>query len=542
MNLKLSFPSGVSDEVLESAVFSLPTDIDLSARKKDGHCLVTPDNIYIYSENKLISTYSIEDIEEFKCEQLIGCSMLCIKTDGRYIALCAFTQKHFLRYVEIVRLLEYYKRYGELLSEDTEDEPSCLHCGLPLNGAKECPYCAKKSALIVKLIKRMKPYKWMFMTSVGSAILLYLISIVAPYLQRLLIDDYIIPKNKYLVGFLGIMSIYMLLNFVRWIFEHINAKTSFQVATNYGRDLRRDLFEKTQRLSMTSISKRTAGELIKRVTNDASLLQDFITQNGKEMILDTMAVIILGVILFVLNFKLALLVLIPVPIVLIISARAFNVISIRYGKVWRHNSKASSLLHDILNGIRVVKTYGNEKREIEKYNKISLKWSKSSAHAETIWYLIIPMMWFVIGLGELAVLYFGGEMVLGKEIGLGELIQYTTYVAMIYQPLYWMVRIPRALSEASVAAGRVFEVLDEQGEVSDHDTSVDLDIKGDIKFENVFFGYKAYNPVLKDISCEIKQGEMIGLVGHSGVGKSTFTNLIMRLYDVTGGTIYIDGV
>ncbi len=150
-----------------------------------------------------------------------------------------------------------------------------------------------------------------------------------------------------------------------------------------------------------------------------------------------------------------------------------------------------------------------------------------------MWYLTIPASEFILTIGNFFVLYFGGNMILDHTMTLGQLIQFTTYVAMLYEPIRWLIQIPRNLSVTSVSAGKVFEILDEDTDVRDCDDPIDLDIQGDIEFDGVYFGYKVYNPVLKDITCKINKGEMIGIVGHSGVGKSTMINLILRLYDCT---------
>jgi ATP-binding cassette subfamily B protein len=213
----------------------------------------------------------------------------------------------------------------------------------------------------------------------------------------------------------------------------------------------------------------------------------------------------------------------------------------RYTKVWKGMNRHSSILHDILNGIRVVKSYGSEVKEIKRYADCSEEWAKNSVKAEITWYLIVPATQFILTIGNFFVLYFGGEMILGEKMSLGELVQFTTYVAMLYEPIRWLTEIPKNLADVSVSAGKVFEILDEQSDVADSPNALTPEIKGEIEFSDVYFGYRAYNPVLKGVSCKIGKGEMIGIVGHSGAGKSTMTNLIMRLYDCTEGSIKIDG-
>ena len=153
-----------------------------------------------------------------------------------------------------------------------------------------------------------------------------------PYLQRIMIDDYVTTGRKAdsKLAFLGIATIGLVL--VAWILEHINMKASCKVALSVGRDLRSDIFAKTQQMSMASVSKRTAGELINRIRRDAMRLQDFITANGKDAIVKLFSLIILGIMLFVMNYKLALLVILPVPAVVFCVSKLFHVMSIRYGR------------------------------------------------------------------------------------------------------------------------------------------------------------------------------------------------------------------
>lgn len=539
MNLCTSKPENADDGI----IYSLPFNFNSSGEEVNGHFCVTRTKIIIYIDEKIINEYKISDFSEFECRQQIGTSMAWgITAEGETVCFCAFTQDRFLRFAELLKLLDYYARTGEFINETDEEEPVCPKCGLPLDGAKEYIFCISKGRTMLKLIKRIAPYKKYFAIAVICTILSEALWVIMPYLDRIIIDKYVTPKAAEWSGLAAVVVTIILMLLFAGIFEFFNMKNSFKVALNLGRDLRQDVFEKSQRLSMSSISKRTAGALINRVSSDAAKLEDFITANGKDAIVKILSLIIIGVLLFVMDWRLALMTVIPVPIVFIIISKLFDTMAIRYTKVWKKGVSHGETLHDILNGIRVVKSYGNEVREIQRYSECSEQWAKSAVRAEIMWYLTMPVSEFILTLGNFFVLYFGGNMILGNEMSLGALIQFTTYVAMLYEPLRWLIQIPRNLADTSVSAGKVFEILDEETDVRDAEDPVELDIKGEIEFDDVYFGYKVYNPVLKGITCKINQGEMIGIVGHSGVGKSTMINLILRLYDCTQGEIRIDGV
>mgnify|MGYP000822988544 FL=1 len=252
---------------------------------------------------------------------------------------------------------------------------------------------------------------------------------------------------------------------------------NYKISTAYGRDLRRDIFNKTQQLSMSNVAKRTPGELINRVSGDAATLQDFMTRQGKDMIFQTTALVALLIIMFITNWKLAIVITVPLPLAAFLSVKSFNAISVRYGRVWRFQCRASELLHDVLHGIRVVKNYGNEDREIEAYRNASAKWADSVKKADILWYMVQPPIRYIFSIGEFCALFFGGSMILGREMQLGELIQFTTYVAMLYGPIQWLTSLPRVLAQARVSAGKVFEILEEDNDISDTENAVSLDIK-----------------------------------------------------------------
>ena len=540
MNLKTSLPRGVSEQ---DVCFSLPFDIEYDGSRVVGHCTADHEFIRLYRDGELYEELDISDFTAFEIQQQVGCSMLRAKDrEGGWRLVCAFSQTHFLRYAELSKILDFYVMTGKFVEESDAVEPVCPKCGASLETASSCPFCSKKSKTVKQLLQRLAPYKKNLAVALILTAAVYVCDIFTPYFQRVIVDEIVTPqtKNWELFGAVSacIISIAVIIAVLDYIVRRINLK----VNVRFIRDLRQEVFNKTQELSMKSISRRTPGELIKRVSEDSRTVQRFVTDYGKDMLIHSIALVALVVIMFVTNWRLALLVVIPLPFAFLIEKKVSKMLFERDGRWWRKTCTQSKLLHDILSGIRVVKAYGSEDREIERYNKSSADVSKYQKDIDSFWYIVSPLMRYVISLGEFAMLYFGGSMVLGGEIGLGELIQFTSYVYMLYGPLQWLVNLPRVLSQAMVAAGKIFEILDETTEITDRENALDAPIKGDIAFDHVFFGYKAYNPVLKDITCQIKAGEMIGIVGHSGVGKSTFINLLMRLYDPTSGKITIDGV
>lgn len=540
MNLKTSLPRGVSEQ---DVCFSLPFDIEYGGGQVDGHCTADHEFIRLYRNNRLCEELDISSFAAFEIQQQVGCSMLRAKDkEGGWRLICAFSQTYFLRYAELSKILDFYVMTGKFAEASDACEPTCPKCGASLETASSCPFCSRRSGTVKKLLQRLAPYKKNLAVSLVLTAVVYVCDIFTPYFQRVIVDEIVTPqtKNWELFGVISacIVSIAVIIAVLDYIVRRINLK----VNVRFIRDLRQEVFNKTQELSMKSISRRTPGELIKRVSEDSRTVQRFVTDYGKDMLIHSIALVALVVIMFVTNWRLALLVVIPLPFAFLIEKKVSKMLFERDGRWWRKTCTQSKLLHDILSGIRVVKAYGSEDREIERYNKSSADVSKYQKDIDSFWYIVSPLMRYVISLGEFAMLYFGGSMVLGGEIGLGELIQFTSYVYMLYGPLQWLVNLPRVLSQAMVAAGKIFEILDETTEITDRENALDAPIKGDIAFDHVFFGYKAYNPVLKDITCQIKAGEMIGIVGHSGVGKSTFINLLMRLYDPTSGKITIDGV
>ena len=306
--------------------------------------------------------------------------------------------------------------------------------------------------------------------------------------------------------------------------------------------LRELVFDKIEMMSISRISKRTTGELMNRVTNDTDTLNYFITREIGDAFEQIIIFIAIGIFLFVYDWKLALLVIMPMPVVVVINRIFWDFMHHHWHKQWTCNNKTSTILHDIFSGIRVVKAFGMEKYEYGRYEKVIRDERDISIFNERFFAIFWPSIQFIMGIGEFFLLYYAGSKILKLEMTLGYMQQITSYIGMIYGPLFWISRLPRMLVRTMTSIVKIFDVIDEKVDVADSANAKEMEIKGYIEFDDVSFGYDEAVDVLKNVSLQIKPGEMIGIVGKSGVGKSTLINLVMRLYDVNEGIIKIDGV
>jgi ATP-binding cassette subfamily B protein len=302
------------------------------------------------------------------------------------------------------------------------------------------------------------------------------------------------------------------------------------------------VFTKIQELSIAKISKRTSGELLKRVNQDTVNIKTFLINQLPNVLEQGLLLLAICIVLFIYDPLLALLVLVPAPFVALSFRLFWRFLRNLYHRYWEQNSKSSAILHDIFSGIRVVKSYGTEEKEEARYIEASAMERDSQLRAERFLATLNPVLNFVMGIGEYVLLYYVGTRMLSGSMTAGEMSQFSSYAGMIYAPLTTLMTFPRHLMQMMTSLTRVYEIMDEDVEIETKNETSLPELKGHIDIEKVSFGYEDGEPVLQDINLKIAPGEFIGIVGKSGVGKSTLINLIMRMYDVDEGTIRIDGV
>lgn len=550
MNLQYRLPdadyAAVVQAIGDTIDYSVPADLSLEGTRMDGY-LVIGGGKWAYVEAGVVrECCDIRDAVEYRVVTLVGNAVLEAEQFGEKRIIVRLTMQHAARYAYIAKILNDISSNSKVRIYN-EEEPVCAQCGGPLvPGTRHCRNCVSKREAFMKLFGVSKRY-WkilllaLFLLIAGSAL-----SLLGPYFQKLIVDGALKPpvgsEPNLTLFAIGISGLIVELVGVH-VLMIIRGRVMTIVSSNIASDLRHMVFDRVQRLSLGFLTSQRAGDLMNRITSDTERIRHLIQEVFTTAILQVIILCSVSVLLFVLDWRLALLVLLPAPLVTYLQVTIWRKVLRRlFHKQFRIHDHANSFLHDVLGGIRVVKSFGKEEREIVKFREYNSSFAAASVRSETVYSYLSPISHYLIQFGSYLVLMVGGFLIVRGQFSLGELVQFSSYSMMIYGPLQWMMNMPRWIANAMIAVDRVFSVIDEKPEIADTAAAVSHPIKGDIRFENVTFGYHSYEPVLKEINLDIRQGEFIGLVGHSGSGKSTMINLISRFYDVNEGRITIDGI
>ncbi len=528
-----------SEQIEYAAPFDLGAD---GTAVDDGFLAVTDKRIVAFYGGKVTANYPFDDIDGVKYQSFIGCGAFSVIKDGKYIRIASFSMRHTVRFSYIVKGAKVLYSGSKEKVECHEKETVCLKCGHPLAGSKTCPKCDRKSVTLRRFGQLCSPYILQLILISCVMVAVTLCALYTQSLQQGFIDNTLrhpsADKVKEVVVFIVAMLLLTAFNVFVTIYKNV---LCVKLGAKMSMDLRRRVFSKIQQLSMTFINRRRPGELMNRITSDTSAIREFMENAFGNLMSNIITMVGAAILMFIINWKLTLLSIVFVPACMIVT-KALNR---KFHNLFRNQANKGddikTRLNDVISGIRVVKNYGREQEEADHFNKLSGKYADVQYKNEAFWAVFFPFLTLTMGLGLNFITYYGGVDVLDGYMTVGRLMQFTSYATMLYTPLNWMVRLPRMIMRMLTALDRIFDVLDDDSEI-DSIGEVEREIKGDIEFKSVTFGYNACDIVLDDINLSVKKGEMIGLVGASGVGKSTMINLLMRLYDVNDGQILIDGV
>ncbi|MHC5059453.1 MAG: ABC transporter ATP-binding protein, partial [Planctomycetota bacterium] len=324
----------------------------------------------------------------------------------------------------------------------------------------------------------------------------------------------------------------------------VRSRLAVRVGARVGTDLRARVFHHLQALSLSYYDKQKTGALMSRTDHDTGRLQHFLVEGVQMTVFNLLMMAGIVVTLFALDWRLATWAMLPAPLLLLFSVFFWRFVIGKFRRLWERVARLSSFLNDSISGVRVVKAFGQEEREKERFDERNLSLYQGIINVERSFATFHPFLFLIMASGGLLVRYVGGMGVISKEgMTVGILIAFAGYLWRFYGPLQSITRLNDWLTRSLTAAERVFEILDTEPGITESGDAVALpELEGKVELRDVSFGYEKLKPVLKDLSFEVEPGEMIGFVGHSGAGKTTTINLICRLYDVDEGSVLFDGI
>ncbi len=391
------------------------------------------------------------------------------------------------------------------------------------------------------MLQYLRPYRLMVLGTFLFAGLTTAFELVPAWLVKILIDEVIQGERVQLLGwvFAGLVSAYVLRNLSSSLRIRLNNTLEQQVV----HDLHVQVFGALQRLSISFFENRPTGEIMSRVLNDTEHMQRIFVDGLEGVITAGLTLIGIMGVLFWLNWKLALLALVPIPL-LILGAMGFTKrVHGYYRDIRKGSAELNALLQDALAGIRETMGFNRQAYEQDRFGRKSDRCRQDTLKAMYLWSFYSPGMTLLGSLGGALVLWFGVGEVLAKHLSVGELVMFVSYLALFYVPINQIHSVNHMLQHALAASERVFDILDAVPEVHDRPgaTASAHRLSGAVAFHDVGFHYRTDVPILKHISLSVEPGEVFGFLGPNGAGKSTTLKLIPRFYDVTAGAITIDG-
>lgn len=428
----------------------------------------------------------------------------------------------------------------------------CSMCGAPFTtDHSSCPSCGMSQARppvqsLFRLTRFVRPL-------MGPALLGFVLSLVTtgaglipPYLARPLLDNVLIPFQERGQGDFGLVKWYLLgmlgAYIVAWLFGWARTYVLAWVSERVSADLRNHTYTHMLRLSLEYFGGKRTGDLIARVSSDTDRICYFLSVHLLDFFNDVLMFVMMAAILLSIDLWLAIATLVPLPVIALLVHRVRSRLRRGFSLGSRAWAEMTSVLADTIPGVRVVKAFAQETREIDRFDRANNRVLMANTRVNRLWAFFGPTVTFLTDLGVLVVWMFGVWQIAYGNITVGTLTLFVGYIARFYGRLDSMSRMVSATQRAGASAQRVFAILDRVPSVKEPTDPVPTsNLQGSIEFRHVGFRYGT-RQVLDGIDLAIRPGEMIGLVGPSGAGKTTFINLVGRFYDVVDGAILVDGI
>lgn len=505
--------------------------------------------------------FDLKQVQKLHREHMVATNLICMEYEGKPMRIAAHTNLYL---GDMEAFLKKYKQFvkGEAVTEEEEDEQHeaelyCPVCGTkyPDEERKICPKCMNKTSIFLRTFKYFLRYKWMLAVLAVCYVASALLSVAWPYLSGTVLYDWVLDRNDAqlaqfgLVGEYGTALIVLVVCMLGIkVLQHtvsiVQGSVMARIVAITIRDMKKDIFASMGQLSLRFFTSKQTGNLMTRVLGDAERVTGFFLDGFPYIFVHSFTIIASFIVMFRLNWMMALVACILLPLLVVISVKLKPRIWSLFGRRHRAERAVNTRINDNLTGSRLVKSFGQQAAEIERFEgpndylrDAEVRIEKYNNRFTILYNLVqeISAIWVWI-LGVFMMMY-------SKDIEVGVLITFVGYVAQLNGPMNFFSRVFRLWSDSINAAQRMFEIMDAIPEIKESPNPVALtNPRGEIKLSHVSFGYDKNRQILKDIDFNVKAGEVLGIVGRSGAGKTTLVSLISRLYDVNEGQILIDGI
>ena len=492
----------------------------------------------------------LADVDGLELREFVGNGRLDVVTNGTTQALARFTRslardveqtaREFVQLATAER--EKAGRSPVELTGDVGDHGAarCAICGRTLSREGVCPDCLDRKQLAWRMLGFVRPYAWYAAAGLLLAGMATAVGLAPPLLTRTIIDDVLGRGQMQLLGpvIMWLAIIYVSRSVLTFARAYLLAWLGQRVVA----DVRLMTYRHLHQLAVGFYERRQTGQIMSRLTHDTGHIQDFVADYLQEMVVQSFTLVIILVILFKLEPTLAALTLVPVPLIVLTTTLIRTRVRRYYRSARRRMGGIHAVLADAIPGVRVVKAFAQEDREVARFDVRNEGYTQTSISAARLRSGFMATIGLITAIGSLLIWYYGGMFYFTKGLSIGTIVAFTAYLWQLYGPIGQISNMFERFQFAATAGERVFEVLDTQPEVDrTRERRPAAGVKGAVRFEQVSFSYEDGEPVLMDINLDVEPGEMIGLVGRTGVGKTTIVNLVCRFYDPDHGTIYVDG-
>ena len=406
---------------------------------------------------------------------------------------------------------------------------------------------------IRKISPFIKPYKGYFISAIILIVLATVGNALSPFVEGLILTQLTNDSFDLIKGIAGagvnfpyIIKVLILLGIVYTVNAAANYGASYLLTNgiqNAIRDLRNAVQDKIRRLPVSYFDGNSYGDVLSRITNDIDTISNALQQSFSQIIISILSITFALIMMFTINVPMALIAILIIPGSLIISRIIVNKSQRLFGAQQKALGKLNGAVQEMYTGFNEIKLYGKQEDAIEDFKKINEELCHNGFKAQFISSTMSPLISLLSYLGIAVIGVMGGINAIAGKITVGNLQAFIRYIWQINQPLSQVTQLSSAIQSAFAAVERVFEFLDEEEDIKDKENSIKLENpKGNVSFEHVQFGYSKDKPLIKDLNAEVKSGQMVAIVGPTGAGKTTLINLLMRFYEIQGGSIKIDGV